>query len=314
MALAVLPDGRIASGSADSTLRVWNPARPGDVLVLEGHTRAVTALAVLPDGRIASGSVDNTLRVWNLARPGDVLVLEGHTRAVTALAVLPDGLIASGSEDNTVRVWSPAWRDAALVLHGSGSVRALTLLPDGRIAGAGDGTVHVWIPAHLGKRLSLSGEHMSFVAALAALPDGRIALGSNDDTVRVWNPAQRPRPRRAARWANCFRGWRQHRARVEPHKTGLGADTQKAYERPGEVLVLRGHTSGVQALAVLPDGRIASGSRDNTVRVWDSSTGQQLRLFVADGPVQCLAVRPDGLIVVGCGGGGVHFLREADKL
>jgi WD40 repeat protein len=32
--------------------------------------------------------------------------------------------------------------------------------------------------------------------------------------------------------------------------------------------VLEGHTSYVSALAVLPDGRLASGSADTTVRVW----------------------------------------------
>ncbi len=37
--------------------------------------------------------------------------------------------------------------------------------------------------------------------------------------------------------------------------------------------VLEGHRSGVWALAVLPDGRLASASYDKTVRVWRPSTG-----------------------------------------
>jgi len=36
---------------------------------------------------------------------------------------------------------------------------------------------------------------------------------------------------------------------------------------------VEGHTSNVRALAVLPDGRLASGSFDKTVRVWHLSTG-----------------------------------------
>jgi len=31
------------------------------------------------------------------------------------------------------------------------------------------------------------------------------------------------------------------------------------------------HTNGVVALAMLPDGRLASGSYDGTVRVWSSA-------------------------------------------
>jgi hypothetical protein len=61
--LAVLPDGRLASGSEGKTVRVWRPSTGECEAVLEGHTREVWALAVLPDGRLASGSEDNTMRV-----------------------------------------------------------------------------------------------------------------------------------------------------------------------------------------------------------------------------------------------------------
>jgi WD40 repeat protein len=60
--LASLPGGKIASGSADNTVRVW---KDGTRLhTLTGHTSRVKALAVLPDGKLASGSWDKTVRVW----------------------------------------------------------------------------------------------------------------------------------------------------------------------------------------------------------------------------------------------------------
>ena len=39
---------------------------------------------------------------------------------------------------------------------------------------------------------------------------------------------------------------------------------------------LAGHTSGVSALAVLPDGRLASGSHDSTIRLWDAATSEEI--------------------------------------
>ena len=42
------------------------------------------------------------------------------------------------------------------------------------------------------------------------------------------------------------------------------------------VAILQGHTGSVNALAVLPDGRIVSGSDDKTLRVWDMQTGRTL--------------------------------------
>jgi WD40 repeat protein len=64
-ALAVLPAGKLASGSTDNTVCVWEDGACRHTL--KGHTRSVTALAVLPDGKLASGSFDKTVRVWDAA-------------------------------------------------------------------------------------------------------------------------------------------------------------------------------------------------------------------------------------------------------
>jgi WD40 repeat protein len=65
-ALAVLPDGRLASAGNDGTVRIWDLAA-GNARVLEGHTGWIGALAELPEGRLASAGIDRTVRVWELA-------------------------------------------------------------------------------------------------------------------------------------------------------------------------------------------------------------------------------------------------------
>ena len=68
LSLAALPQGLLASGSYDQTVRVWNVAARTCVAVLQGHTAYVWGLAALPDGRLASGSQDkdDVIRVWEL--------------------------------------------------------------------------------------------------------------------------------------------------------------------------------------------------------------------------------------------------------
>ena len=109
--VAFSPNGkRIASGSADNTLRVWDAATGQPIgQPLTGHTEVVLSVAFSPDGkRIASGSADNTLRVWN-ADTGQALgpPLTGHTGFVFSVAFSPDGhRLATGSVDQTVRLWN----------------------------------------------------------------------------------------------------------------------------------------------------------------------------------------------------------------
>jgi eukaryotic-like serine/threonine-protein kinase len=65
--LAFSPDGkRIATGSEDLAIRLWDASTGQQVLTLRGHTAAVTSLAFSPDShRLVSGGIDWTARVWD---------------------------------------------------------------------------------------------------------------------------------------------------------------------------------------------------------------------------------------------------------
>ena len=48
---------------------------------------------------------------------------------------------------------------------------------------------------------------------------------------------------------------------------------------------LEGHTSIVTSLAVLSDGSLASGSWDNTIRIWDTESGETIKILKGQSPV-----------------------------
>jgi WD40 repeat protein len=103
--LCVLQDGRLASGSSDKTIRLWDVAAGVETARMEAHSDEGLALCVLPDGRLASGSLDTTIRLWDAASGVETACLKGHSDGITALCVLPDGSLASGSLDTTIRFW-----------------------------------------------------------------------------------------------------------------------------------------------------------------------------------------------------------------
>jgi WD40 repeat protein len=306
-ALAVLTDGRLASGAMDGTIKLWNLASDPCEATCERHTDVVSALAVLDDGRVASGSWDHTIRLWKPARGVCEASLEGHKDRVHALAVLANRRLASGARDGTIRLWNPTSGACEATLEHKGTLCALAVLADGRLASAGyttirlwnsasgaceatledsafalaeladrrlasayDKTIRLWNPTTGLCETTLKG-HTDKVISLAALADGRLASGSLDFTIRLWNPA-----------------------------SGVCEAS------------LEGHKEAVVALAALFDGRLASGSWDKTIRVWQEGNGRWTGAvrFVADAAIETLAFGTcAGLLVAGDESGRVHFLK-----
>ncbi len=63
--LVVLPDGLLASGCDDDTIRIWNFNTGINIKTLTGHTHDVRSLVVLSDDLLASGSYDSTIKIWS---------------------------------------------------------------------------------------------------------------------------------------------------------------------------------------------------------------------------------------------------------
>ena len=118
--LAVLEGGRLASGSADCTIKIWDVATRACEATLTGHEGWVGSLAVLEGGRLASGSHDQTIKIWDLTTSACVATLEGHKGSVFCLAPLQDGRLASGAVDQKIKIWDVATGACVATLTGTG--------------------------------------------------------------------------------------------------------------------------------------------------------------------------------------------------
>ena len=67
--MAFSHDGkRVATGSLDKTVKLWEFPSGQEKLHMRGHQDAVCSLSFFPDGQtLLSASLDKTLRVWDLA-------------------------------------------------------------------------------------------------------------------------------------------------------------------------------------------------------------------------------------------------------
>jgi WD40 repeat protein/serine/threonine protein kinase len=270
----------LATGSADSTIRVWDVATRRELNVLKGgHRGCVHDLSFSPDGRhLASCSCDGSVLLWNLetgkheflfVRPPEELpappsidtktdkALPIRTTSFFSLCFSPDGNhLATGSTDGVLRIWDVKTKKPKELKHPRNVyVWSVSISPDGRkvATGATDGLVRIWNVENL-DCCELKG-HTSYVWSVAFSPDGRnLASGSSDGTVRLWDVAT------------------------------------------GNNRVIEKLTVPVWCVCFSPDGRrLARGSSDRTVLVRDLITDDVAALIACPDIINSVRFSPNGL-------------------
>jgi WD40 repeat protein len=148
LSLAFDPRGDyLASGSSDTTARIWHLPRRRTVAVLRGHTRAIQALAYSPDGRrLLTAGADGLVVLWDVDRRAILATARPDPRrqrpndpagdAINALAISPDGrwVVIGRENGDLVRYDAGTLRNAALLPKGApgqGAVEALAISHDG---------------------------------------------------------------------------------------------------------------------------------------------------------------------------------------
>ena len=148
-----------------------------------------------------------------------------------------------------IRIWDARTGRLSATLTGHTRwIRALSLSPDGDVLASGDEskTIHLW-DVKSGTRLATFKVPTGGIYALAFSPNGNLlASGHSDGTIRLWDATQTEE-----RWWDAI-------GQYLPS------------------LILNGHKAKVTRLAFSPDGKtLISGSRDGTLRGWDTLSGSQ---------------------------------------
>ncbi|MEH2169695.1 MAG: serine/threonine-protein kinase [Nostoc sp.] len=243
---------------------------------LTGHSgtlSSVNALAISPDGyTLASASDDKNIKLWDLNTKQVLASLSGHSQAVKSVTFSPDGqILATASDDKTIKLWQVETLEEICTLLGHAhAVKSVAFSPDGQILASGswDKTIKLW-DVNTGREICTIGRHQLKVNSVAFSPQGQLlASASYDRTIRLWQiPA-------------------------------LGSSQREFENRPCYSLLgtLSGHAWAVLTVAFSPDGQIlATGSDDNTIKLWEVNTGQLICTLVGHSwSVVAVAFTADG--------------------
>jgi WD40 repeat protein/serine/threonine protein kinase len=308
------------NSTADGEVKVWNARTGQETLTLHGHANWVLTVAFSPDGRrLATAGLDSYVKLWDLTTGRETLTLRGHRGAMRSLAFSPDGnRLLSSSWDGSVRVWDATpLQDGVgqelITLHGHQcGVRGLAFHPSGQLlASVGDdGRVNLWDLkrglAGITDRLlrTLDGSPGVVGSVVFSSDGGLLASGGSyrGGPLRVWDAST---GKELHAYLNtyspvAFSPDHEHLAAVGPD---FGLEIRNA--RTGrKIHTLQGHSWAIWSVAFSPPpnfARLASACCDGTVRIWDVTTGQEIKLLRHTNLARCVAFNRDGRLLASAG-------------
>ena len=235
-----LYDGRIATGSSDGSVKIWNTKdndKIKDYKLLKtiqinskSEIDPIYSIHQMKNNYLIYGTEGGNFLVWDINTYQNISFIKNcHLKSVWGFMNVGQNKIVSISEDETFKVWNiHNFKLIKCININEGMILSEWTAEDGSlITGLENGKIIIWDMTTYSRIKEFIG-HTEGVDYIIQLSDYRIVSGAQDKNLKIWD-----------------------------YFTGENLAT------------LKGHMDTVESLLELKDTRIISASWDKTLKIWD---------------------------------------------
>ena len=186
----------MASATYDGAMQIWDVQKGMETMRLKNHTKRVwsTEFSPIDPTRLLSASDDSTTRVWSITQRRECMVINDPNQANICSvnsSRMDSNLIAVGSADHKVHVYDlrNAVKPMLTLETHKKAVSYVKWMGNELVSASTDSLLRLWdVKGPRGVCLRTYTGHVNeknFVG-LSVTSDGRIACGSEDNTVRMY--------------------------------------------------------------------------------------------------------------------------------
>jgi WD40 repeat protein len=273
-------DNVLVSSGCDEPITLWDLAESRVIATLgEASYRCPELLAISPDGTmLLSEARSKMVNVWTIDgtdQPEPKFVLETGSALFLGAAFSPDTSVLATSSGKSIQLWDTATGQQITVLEGfDGSVYDVTFAPDSMILVAGTGypdkLVRIWDisdPAAPRELAQLSFPAVDGVYNVAFNADGTFLAASSKTNFQIWE---------------------------------FFVEDNNVDYMP--YLEVSGHKDDIRSLSFNPQqDLLLTSSLDQTTRVWNIHTGEQVAMMAGFMDTPILAYNHDGSLLAVAG-------------
>lgn len=270
--MILLSDGTLVSSYKKGVICVWNLSKGEPTRqILVKYGEYVRCMVALPGERLVLATNKNSyIKVWDFSKKKQKYRIVNNFGRIGCVTSLPDGRLVTCSDDALVRVWDPSITETKFqALHGHREpILYSCVFPDGSLVTGSGEEIIVWDFTKGGSGKLVSKFQVPSIRFLKALTNGKLAVFSRDKEIKVLHLSQR--------------------------------------ELLIQTLPNVGHRNNF--LEILPDGKVVTGD-NNEIKIWDISKSEPEYKILYCPKFVCMVVLPDGKLVSGSRDGTIRMWR-----